>query len=1451
MMGTETPTVITSLTSNRTGGIRKNNTTSLAEVLATTVADYMCEGGGNAGTAFLNNQLNSPSSAMAPLNSNLPSEKIKGRNMPPPPPRSSSTTGISEINNKSQKNNNESSATSTITTTSNGSSMGSTIEDLASLCNFRQQTSSSSAPIISGTAAEVLALQNALREYSTTTNTSGAVVSNPSSVESPTISPLASTSLNSSLARNTSDGAPMISGTAAAQMAMIATAAKITENGGNTSAGIIANNNKSHDASHHGFQHGSGLDVDAVASLKVGHYDNVRQISPEDLSSSSLASNKIGNASSAGSSSCNHWNQTRPLHIKSANTATGGAGGMDILAEITCHAPPMPLFQQQYEQAPVVSAHSTSSYQQMYHQVKHRVSGIPSYQEIYREMGQQQQHQQQLSSATSAFHQHHGYRVESVDDISNNTSQTHSTNIRFGHPPSRDMLEEGKELYTRKDLITYGGHLCENKDVHGNMKDGCDSIVLANLEKDIREGDGLIWFLFSTDRSNGGGALCKSFHRKLPVRVFRSSTVSGRYAPPYLDDEENEEDDEIAYRYDGLYTIDAVWDVHGQETETFPCLGEEGWQTYFFTRVPKRPLEKEKHVAGMQYNKLGMQELWGEVQKMRGVRRPKKFEIPMAPIKLPAIKRVAITGHNASRKLGAYHPPSLEELQKKQREERRQQSKLLQRQQSSTSSKSGTSGNKRSHDYSNSSEEEDEDESVRNDLEEEPTKHRSYSPISRKSSSNDKLVTPRPRLNSSASPRSKGNANYDSSDSDSSTKGRRSPTKLSSPKISSSNAVDSSLFFPKRASAAKAENANREMFGKKKRPYNRRSPTKGGRKRKAEESDSDDEDDESSDEGGLVDQAVLTVGSRVLVQYKGSLFKATIRKRREKNDKHSFLIHYDGNKKTNVHWIPLERITEILFINLDAPAPPETTRRGGAVKRKGKKAKRPTVQSQKQNHSHSDSEDEAIAEESSVPQQRDVKEGITENDNDVNKTESIEGPRSDKAAAAAAAAVSTENQSDDKKDEVDLDEPNHAAEDDESLADTNQKSRDTVVLDLERASSLNNASEKDEESDADASQIENESTSSIVAKQKKMSGSLEKFKHPIGGRVYVEYGRSKIFYHSTIVNARKKRSVCEYLVHYDGYKKSANRWVKESALHEVNSDTTRRFEEQRNVPNENLPGEILYEDEPAERSTRGRKAGVQDKHPPRAKRMRSDVSELSNESVLGNIEPGVAFLQGSVVFADWKGVLYLAKMLKKRYSGDRTEYLLSYDGYSSKYDAWVSIHKIYEINPQTKRAFKKLKVGQDPPGGRRKGTRKEEEDDEDDDETTVESAPKKRVYRKKSTEESTITSSPTRRGSRKRKDDSSEVTARSSTRSSRASTLDMQGIEAGVDFLPGSTIFAEYKGGLCLAKMIKKRGKGDYMEYYIQYMGLKKTEETWMSVGLLYEINPQTKRMFRVHSKKA
>ena len=53
------------------------------------------------------------------------------------------------------------------------------------------------------------------------------------------------------------------------------------------------------------------------------------------------------------------------------------------------------------------------------------------------------------------------------------------------------------------------------------------------------------------------------------------------------------------------------------------------------------------------------------------------------------------------------------------------------------------------------------------------------------------------------------------------------------------------------------------------------------------------------------------------------------------------------------------------------------------------------------------------------------------------------------------------------------------------------------------------------------------------------------------------------------------------------------------------------------------------------------------------------------------------------------------------------------------------------------------------------------------------------------------------------------------------------------------------KDGLCLAKMMKKRGKGDYTEYLVEYNGLQKSLEAWVSTALIYEINPQTKRMFR------
>lgn len=95
-----------------------------------------------------------------------------------------------------------------------------------------------------------------------------------------------------------------------------------------------------------------------------------------------------------------------------------------------------------------------------------------------------------------------------------------------------------------------------------------------------------------------------------------------------------------------------------------------------------------------------------------------------------------------------------------------------------------------------------------------------------------------------------------------------------------------------------------------------------------------------------------------------------------------------------------------------------------------------------------------------------------------------------------------------------------------------------------------------------------------------------------------------------------------------------------------------------------------------------------------AQRLRSDASDAA----LLSLESGVDFLPGSMVFVEWSGALYLAKMLKKRYSGERTEYWISYDGYKSSHDAWVTINKIYEVNPKTNRVFKQIMSDQTSPG---------------------------------------------------------------------------------------------------------------------------------------------------------
>ena len=150
-------------------------------------------------------------------------------------------------------------------------------------------------------------------------------------------------------------------------------------------------------------------------------------------------------------------------------------------------------------------------------------SAIPSYQEIYREMGlessqdprRRRQQQQQLNAQqhagprrpqhappqpvaqqqqqrphptgfaarrsslpgpVGAAHVARGYPGQAF------AGQCRSS-LHFGHL-HRDVLEEGKELYKREDLLDVGGHLGPTREWHGSVKEGCDSLCISNLVRD-------------------------------------------------------------------------------------------------------------------------------------------------------------------------------------------------------------------------------------------------------------------------------------------------------------------------------------------------------------------------------------------------------------------------------------------------------------------------------------------------------------------------------------------------------------------------------------------------------------------------------------------------------------------------------------------------------------------------------------------------------------------------------------------------------------------------------------------------------------------------------------------------------------------------------------------------------------------------------------------------------
>ena len=134
----------------------------------------------------------------------------------------------------------------------------------------------------------------------------------------------------------------------------------------------------------------------------------------------------------------------------------------------------------------------------------------------------------------------------------------------FGHHQS---VHEA-QLYGRRSLFLSGAHRSDQvgantcdanflyiflvtfcriaqRGVNGNMKSGCDSVVVSRQAVHLREEDGLSWLRYTSSRRQGGGALLTSYRGRKPVRVFRSSKLASIYAPP-------EQEGKTSYRYDGI-----------------------------------------------------------------------------------------------------------------------------------------------------------------------------------------------------------------------------------------------------------------------------------------------------------------------------------------------------------------------------------------------------------------------------------------------------------------------------------------------------------------------------------------------------------------------------------------------------------------------------------------------------------------------------------------------------------------------------------------------------------------------------------------------------------------------------------------------------------------------------------------------------------------------------------
>ena len=192
--------------------------------------------------------------------------------------------------------------------------------------------------------------------------------------------------------------------------------------------------------------------------------------------------------------------------------------------------------------------------------------------------------------------------------------------VNFGHPKPPSVISEGS-LTSRRDMYQEFAHVSDQRGVSGNISDGADAIVVARVDGDFRERDGLSWLRYTSTRKQGGGAMATSYKNGNPIRVFRSSSANATSFRPIIHERRSSSRHQAAVlRYDGLYKIVRMVDDRGNKTEELPPPGGEQW-TFTLRRTPiKAEVRRgECNDCENHCNELAILDLWKRIQELNRV----------------------------------------------------------------------------------------------------------------------------------------------------------------------------------------------------------------------------------------------------------------------------------------------------------------------------------------------------------------------------------------------------------------------------------------------------------------------------------------------------------------------------------------------------------------------------------------------------------------------------------------------------------------------------------------------------------------------------------------------------------------------------------------------------------------------------------------------------------------